>query len=98
MVYQVKFKKFGGLQYIARNVLKIPFQWCITSCTQNFKIVVVKPKKKNPQSFNDCSSGWSKEPQWENDCDSFFTMFSTNEVNYSDIQNAFMLDEREVCL
>ena len=28
-------------------------------------------KEKTLQSFSDCRSGWSKEPQWENDCGSF---------------------------
>jgi hypothetical protein len=27
------------------------------------------------QSFSDCRSGWSKEPQWENDCGSFLPCF-----------------------
>jgi hypothetical protein len=26
-------------------------------------------------SFSDCISGWSKEPQWENDCGSFLPCF-----------------------
>jgi hypothetical protein len=30
------------------------------------------------ESFSDCRSGWSKEPQWKNDS-VFFTMFSTSE-------------------
>jgi hypothetical protein len=25
--------------------------------------------------FNDCRLGWSKEPQWENDCGSFLACF-----------------------
>ena len=31
------------------------------------------------QSFKDCRSGWSKEPQWEKDCGSFFAMFLTSD-------------------
>jgi hypothetical protein len=27
------------------------------------------------QSFIDCKSGWSKEPQWENNCVSFLPCF-----------------------
>jgi hypothetical protein len=27
------------------------------------------------QSFNDCRSGWSKEPQWENNCGSISQCF-----------------------
>ena len=38
-------------------------------------------QKTNLHSFTDCRSGWSKEPQWENDCNSFFTMFSTSDVD-----------------
>jgi hypothetical protein len=37
-----------------------------------------KRKKKNLQSFSDCRSGWSKEPQWENNYGFFFAMFSTS--------------------
>jgi hypothetical protein len=36
--------------------------------SQNFSC---KTKKTNLQSFSDCRSGWSKEPQWENDYGSF---------------------------
>jgi hypothetical protein len=32
-------------------------------------------KMKNLQSFSDCRSGWSKEPQWKNDCGSFSQCF-----------------------
>jgi hypothetical protein len=45
MVYQLKYYEFWGFQYIARKVLKIPFQWCIT-CPQNFKIAITKQKIK----------------------------------------------------
>ena len=31
--------------------------------------------KKKMQSFNDCKSWWSKEPQWENNCGSFLPCF-----------------------
>ena len=35
-------------------------------------------------SFTDCRSGWSKEPQWENDCGSFlpcFLLVATQQIN-----------------
>ena len=34
-----------------------------------------KTKKTNLQSFSDCRPGWSKEPQWENECGSFLPCF-----------------------
>jgi hypothetical protein len=48
-----------------------------------FKIAVVKPKKKYLQSFSDCGSGWSKEPQWIVKRLRFFsTMFPTSEDSF----------------
>ena len=52
-------------QDLSRSILKNP---------QILKILVDKPKK-NPHLFNDCRSGWSKEPQWENECGSFLPCF-----------------------
>jgi hypothetical protein len=34
-----------------------------------------KIKKTNMQSFNDYKLGWSKEPQWDNNCSSFLSCF-----------------------
>jgi hypothetical protein len=34
-----------------------------------------KTKKKILQSFSDCRSRWSKEPQWKNNCSSFLQCF-----------------------
>jgi hypothetical protein len=42
-----------------------------------------KIKKTNLQLFTDCRSWWSKEPQQENDCGSFFTMFSTSDIDHT---------------
>ena len=39
------------------------------------KISFAKEKKKHLQSLNDCKPGWSKEPQWENDCGYFSHSF-----------------------
>jgi hypothetical protein len=38
---------------------------------KSLKFQLVNQKKKL-HSFSDCRSGWSKEPQWENDCGFFF--------------------------
>jgi hypothetical protein len=47
---------------------------------QNFWNYNRKTEKKNLQSFNSHRSGWSKEPQWENNCGSFFAISSTSEM------------------
>jgi hypothetical protein len=38
---------------------------------------------KNKYAVSDCRSRWSKEPQWENDCGSFCTKFSTSAIHIS---------------
>ena len=38
------------------------------------KIIKLQPTKKS-QSFNDRKLGWSKEPQWENNCSYFLQYF-----------------------
>ena len=45
--------------------------------------LVNKTKKTNMQSFSDCRSRWSKEPQWEKDCGYFpqcFLLVYTHEL------------------
>ena len=59
-----------GVQYTVGKVFSRPFQGYIIS-PQIPKILVGK-SKKYLQFFSDCIAGWSKEPQWENDCDFFF--------------------------
>jgi hypothetical protein len=44
-------------------------------------------------SFNDCKSRWSKEPQWENDRGSFFTMFSTSGFIILDIDDQLLCSD-----
>jgi hypothetical protein len=42
-----------------------------------------KTKKTNLQSFSDCRSGWSKEPQWENDYGSFLPCFLLVKIGFN---------------
>jgi hypothetical protein len=48
-------------QDISSGTLKAP----------NFKKLQLVNQKTNLNSFSDCISWWSKEPQWENYCGSF---------------------------
>ena len=67
------FKNFRACKYIVGKVFSRPFQH-YTISPQIPKILVGK-FKKYLQLFSDYKVGWSKEPQWENDCDSFCNIF-----------------------
>ena len=60
------------MYYIVNNISKAP---------KFLKLHLVNKNKVKIESFNECKSRWSKEPQWTNDCGSFFTMFSTSELS-----------------
>ena len=47
----------------------------ILQAPKYLKCQFASQEKQNLQLFSDCRAGWSKEPQWENDCVSFLPCF-----------------------
>ena len=60
-----------GIEYTFATIYHTPPKNKI--CSRKLEIKIL-------QLFSDCRSGWSKEPQWENDCGFFCAQFSTSHV------------------
>ena len=73
-ILRLRNQKFWGVWYTVGKVFWRSFQWCITSLKIP-KLLVSKPRQTNLQLFSNCIAWWSKEPQWENDCGSFWPCF-----------------------